>query len=35
MVGVIDDKGRFPGRMKFASDGMYPKALDEPGVEKS
>lgn len=35
MVGVIEDRGRFPGRMKFASDGTYPNALDEPGVEKS
>lgn len=35
MAGVMDDNGRFPGRMKFASDGMYPKELDEPGIEKS
>lgn len=28
IAGVIDDKGLFPGRMKFASEGMYPNSLD-------
>lgn len=33
--GVMDDRGRFPGRIKFALDGRYPKEFDDPGVEKS
>lgn len=31
----MDDRGRFPGRMKFAGEGMKPNALEEPGIEKS
>ena len=35
ILGDIDDSGRFPGRMKLAGEGGYPKKLFLPGVEKS
>jgi hypothetical protein len=31
----MEDKGRFPGRMKFASDGASPKKFWVSGMEKS
>lgn len=35
IAGVHEERGRFPGLMKFASEGIYPKELEEPGTEKS
>ena len=35
MVGVMDDWGLFPGRIKFEGDGGTPNELSMPGVEKS
>ncbi len=35
MVGDIDERGRFPGRMKLEGEGMKPKKLEELGIEKS
>lgn len=35
MTGAIEDKGRFPGRIKFAGLGMYPKAFVVFGMLKS
>ena len=33
--GHVEDMGRLPGTIKFASDGSTPNALTSPGVEKS
>jgi hypothetical protein len=33
--GLILESGRFPGRMKLASEGTYPKAFVVLGIEKS
>ena len=35
MTGVIDERGRLPGRMKFMGEGTKPKALVTLGMEKS
>lgn len=35
IVGDIDDNGRFPARIKFASAGGNPNTSDSPGIEKS
>lgn len=35
IAGVIEDSGLFPGRMKFATDGIYPNSFDVLGIEKS
>lgn len=35
MVGEMDDSGLLNGRMKFASVGIYPKALVVFGMLKS
>jgi hypothetical protein len=35
ILGHMDDRGRFPGNMKFAGDAGTPKKLMVPGVEKS
>lgn len=34
-TGEIEERGRLPGRMKFAGEGMYPNALVVLGMEKS
>jgi len=35
MMGQMEDRGRFPGAIKFAGDGSNPKELRRPGCEKS
>lgn len=35
MTGVIDERGRLPGRMKFMGEGTYPNAFVTFGMEKS
>jgi len=35
MTGVIDERGRLPGRMKFMGEGTNPKTLVTLGIEKS
>ena len=35
IMGTMDERGLFPGSMKFASAGTKPKPLATPGVEKS
>lgn len=35
MTGVIDERGRLPGRMKFMGEGTKPKAFVTLGIEKS
>jgi hypothetical protein len=35
ITGLIDEKGRFPGAIKFAGEGMKPNALVVFGIEKS
>jgi hypothetical protein len=35
MTGVMDDRGRLPGRIKFMGEGTNPKALLTFGMEKS
>jgi hypothetical protein len=35
IIGVMDERGRFPGAIKFEGEAMYPKALVVFGTEKS
>lgn len=35
MMGVMEERGRFKGRMKLASEGSKPNSLRTPGIEKS